>query len=233
MANKGKGKGKTPFWQRRRVTLTQGLASARDFAQSTRSYTAFVNDWSSSDSGPPPMQDSSSSVSSSSGYETPPVGWIGVLYVLQYFQVQMTHFSLHVLRNLRNLLVPTPPAMAAQGNFIAQSLDLDLPYSGQPLSRDEAMPQHAPRPQQTTPVATDLATISRQHAPSRWVYNTATEEWQNHAAKGKGKAYNQRQLEVLRDPPKGRGKRPTKGKQFLNDPDAAPAALSVVLQWAE
>ena len=45
MANKGKGKGKTPFWQRRRVTLTTGLASARDFARSTRSYTAFVHDW--------------------------------------------------------------------------------------------------------------------------------------------------------------------------------------------
>ena len=141
MANKGKGNGKTPFGQRRRVTLTTGLASARDFARSTRSYTAFVNDWSSSDSGPPPMVANSSSSSSSSGYEAPPVGWIGVFYVLQYFQVQMSHFSLHALRTLRNMFVP---ALASMTN-VRQA------YSGQPLSEDEVMPH------QTIALNADLA----------------------------------------------------------------------------
>ena len=171
MANKGKGKGKTPFWQRRRVTLTTGLASARDFARSTRSYTAFVHDWSSSDPGPPPMIANSSSSSSSSGYEAPHVGWIGVLYVLQYFQVQMSHFSLNALRTLRNMLVPTPQSMTNDARA----------YSGQSLSDTEVMPQ------QTIALNVDLAAASRRHAPGRWAYSAETTAILRNNAPPKGK----------------------------------------------
>jgi hypothetical protein len=185
MAAKGKSKGKG-----KRMTLTQRLASARDYARSTRSYTAFTNDWSSSDSGPPPMQNSSSSSSSaSSGYEAPPAGWVGILYVLQNFGVQLAHLSLNVMRTLRDILVPIPPAMANQGDLIAQGLDLD-------------MPQH------DAPVNPDLARISQEHPPilpppppRGWYLDSDGETWrrQSPLASNKGKDA-------------AKGKDPTKGK---------------------
>ena len=54
----------------------------------------------------------SSTASSSSGYETPPPGWTGVLSVLQYFQVQLSHLSLYARRTLRDMLIPAPAAMS-------------------------------------------------------------------------------------------------------------------------
>ena len=187
MAAKGKSKGKG-----KRMTLTQRLASARDYARSTRSYTAFTHDWSSSDSGPPPMQNSSSSSSSaSSGYEAPPAGWVGILYVLQHYGVQLAHLSLNVMRTLRDILVPIPPAMANQGDLIARGLDLD-------------MPQH------DAPVNPDLARISQEHPPilpppppRGWYLDSDGETWrrQSPLASNKGKDA-------------AKGKDPAKGKGF-------------------
>jgi len=167
IANKGKGKGKTSFWQRRRMTFSQSLASARAFAQANVSFSAFTAE------RPQPVsrENSSSSLSgSSSGYETPPVGWVGVLYVLRHYQVQMAHFSLDVLRLLRNLLVPLPATMNANRNMANPD-------------HDEPMPQRGTVPQQ------DLASISRTHAPGRWAYSQETlAALRENSPKGSGKS---------------------------------------------
>ena len=70
----------------------------------------------------------------------------------------MSHFSLHVLRTLRNMLVPAPASMA----------NARQAYSGQPLSEDEVMPP------QTLALNVDLSAASRRHAPGRWAYSVET-----------------------------------------------------------
>ena len=87
----------------------------------------------------------------------------------------MSHFSLHALRTLRNMLVPAPASMA----------NARQAYSGQPLSEDEVMPQ------QTIASNIDLAAASRQHAPGRWAYSAETLSMRNnYPTKGKTKGHS-------------------------------------------
>ena len=161
------------------MTFTQSLASARAFAATNVSYRAFI-------AGETPVSrgnSSSSLSSSSSGYETPPVGWVGVLYVLRHYQVQMAHFSLDALRLLRNLLVPLPAAMGP---------DRDMANS----DHDEPMPQREIVPHR------DHAAIVQRHRnlqarAGRWAYsqetlnaleNNVPRDYRDISPKGSGKS---------------------------------------------
>lgn len=196
MQRKGKCKG-----QRRRVTLTAGLASARELSRSTRSFTAFVNDWSSSDSGPPPMIANSSSSSSPSGYETPPAGWVCILYILHYFQVHLSHLSVHALRILRNMIVPAPAAMTDP----ATAVD--------------------PMPSTPMAVSVDLSIVSRRHAPGRWAYSAETLAALNDATTATNIATGSKEKGKGLAKTKGH----VKGNEFLTDTGSSSSAASAVL----
>ena len=103
----------------------------------------------------------------------------------------MSHFSCHVLRTLRNMLVPAPASMA----------NTRPAYSGQPLSENEepvCLYSYSDQPQQTVALNPDLAAASLRHAPSRWAYSAETLAYLRNVAQEKGKT-------------KGHAK----GKQFL------------------
>ena len=171
------------------MTFTQSLASARAFAQTNVSYNAFT-----AEQTPISRGNSSSSLSSSSsGYETPPVGWVGVLYVLRHYRVQMAHFSLDVLRLLRNLLVPLPATMGPNADMAN-------------TDQDEPMPQREVVPPR------DQAAIAQRHLnlqarAGRWAYSQETlAALRDNSPKGSGKSGKSNQSgksstsEVFADP---------------------------------
>ena len=88
-----------------------------------------------------------------------------MLSVLQHFHVQLSHLSLYERRTLRDMLVPAPAAMT------------------QPQQPDTTLDPGASNMATTLmEVNTDLAAISRRHAPGRSAYSADTLAALNDAA---------------------------------------------------